>query len=282
MELGAGGLLLIAFKGPGSPVVFRIEFGSIVLEMGLLVSVFWLPSSPSQGKTHREELCRQFEQIRQEGMLVAQYKMIFSELARHAIWLVPTERGRIRRFIDDLNYGLYFIMTRAIASRARFDESHHSRGRPWRPTQIACLVHRGASVSHGSYNACSFQSSFNASSAQSSYNASSSQVSTGSSSGYQGQELRQIRGCFECGDLSHLKRNFLRLLRRVPQQSSQAMVLAPAATPYAHPSRGGAQVARGCLIGGGRLGGSQARFYAFPTRPEVVASNTMITCIVSV
>ncbi|XP_070057118.1 uncharacterized protein [Nicotiana tomentosiformis] len=41
-------------------------------------------------QTHREELHRQFEQLCQDGMSVTQYEMRFSELAGHAVWLVPT------------------------------------------------------------------------------------------------------------------------------------------------------------------------------------------------
>ncbi|XP_070045093.1 uncharacterized protein [Nicotiana tomentosiformis] len=123
-------------------------------------------------------------------MSVTQYEMRFSELAHHVIWLVPTQRERIRRFIDGLNYGLRSVMTQEIASGARFDEvvdiarrldkvhsqerkereatrprcsgdfndvsfggqPHYNRGRPYRPTQMACPVHRGASASHGSYS----------------------------------------------------------------------------------------------------------------------------------
>ncbi|XP_070057055.1 uncharacterized protein [Nicotiana tomentosiformis] len=48
-------------------------------------------------QSHREELRRQFEQLRQDDMSVTRYEMRFSELARHAVWLVPTDRERIRR-----------------------------------------------------------------------------------------------------------------------------------------------------------------------------------------
>ncbi|XP_070032815.1 uncharacterized protein [Nicotiana tomentosiformis] len=72
--------------------------------------------------TRMEELRRQFEQLRQEGMSVTQYVMRFSELAHHAIWLVPTERERIKRFTDGLNYGLRFVMTQEIASGTMFDD----------------------------------------------------------------------------------------------------------------------------------------------------------------
>ncbi|XP_070045438.1 uncharacterized protein [Nicotiana tomentosiformis] len=73
-------------------------------------------------QTRKEKLCRQFEQLLQEGMFVTQYEMRFSELALHAVWLVPTERERIRRFIDGLHYQLHFVMTRESVSGARFDE----------------------------------------------------------------------------------------------------------------------------------------------------------------
>ncbi|XP_070036912.1 uncharacterized protein [Nicotiana tomentosiformis] len=73
-------------------------------------------------QTRREELCRQFEQVRYEGMTVTQYEMRFAELTRHAVWLVPTEMEKIRRFNDGLNYGLRFIMAQEVATNARFDQ----------------------------------------------------------------------------------------------------------------------------------------------------------------
>ncbi|XP_070049189.1 uncharacterized protein [Nicotiana tomentosiformis] len=119
--------------------------------------------------------------------------MRFSEFARHAVWLVPTNRERIRRFIDGLMYQLRLLMTIKRVSGATFDEvvniarqievvhsqergdrevkrprsssnfggipsggqSYHSRGRPYRPAQTTRPTHRGASASHGSYSAYS-------------------------------------------------------------------------------------------------------------------------------
>lgn len=62
--------------------------------------------------SRREKLCRQFEQHRQGDMSVTRYEMRFSELTRHTIWLVPTDRERIRRFIDGLTFQLRLLMTR--------------------------------------------------------------------------------------------------------------------------------------------------------------------------
>ncbi|XP_070047310.1 uncharacterized protein [Nicotiana tomentosiformis] len=161
--------------------------------------------------SRREELCRLFEQLLQDGMYVTQYEMRFSKLDRHAVWLVPTDRERISRFIDGLMYQLRFLMTRERVSCATFDEvvdiarlievvcnqehgereakrprgsgnfdgvpsggqSYHNRGRPYRPAQTTRPAHSGASASHGSYSAHSGQSSFSALPAQSSHHASS-------------------------------------------------------------------------------------------------------------
>ena len=69
-----------------------------------------------------EELLRQFEWLRQGEMTVMQYEMRFLELARHDIWLVPTDRERIRRFVDGLTYQLRILMTRERVNCDTFEE----------------------------------------------------------------------------------------------------------------------------------------------------------------
>ncbi|XP_070056753.1 uncharacterized protein [Nicotiana tomentosiformis] len=138
-------------------------------------------------------------------------------------------------------------------------------------------AHRGASASHGSYSAHSGQSSFSALPAQSSHHASSTQPSTDTSSAYQEQQFRQRRGCFECGELGHFKRDCPRLLSEAPQHSSRPMTPAPIVTPPTLPARGGGQASRCRPRGGGRSCGGQARFNAFPARPDIIASDAVIT-----
>ena len=53
---------------------------------------------------------------------MSQYESRFSELARHAIWMVPTDRERIRRFVDGLTYQLHILMTRERVMGATFEE----------------------------------------------------------------------------------------------------------------------------------------------------------------
>nr|XP_018630035.1 uncharacterized protein LOC104107271 [Nicotiana tomentosiformis] len=50
-----------------------------------------------------DELRRQFEHLKQGTMSVTEYEMEFSKLAEYAPNLIPTEREKVRRFIEGLN-----------------------------------------------------------------------------------------------------------------------------------------------------------------------------------
>ncbi|XP_070057751.1 uncharacterized protein [Nicotiana tomentosiformis] len=60
------------------------------------------------------------------------------------------------------------------------------------------------------------------------------------------------------------------------------MIPAPIAPPAVRSPRGGGQVGRGRPRGGGQPRGASARFYAFPARLDVVASDAVIIGIISV
>ncbi|XP_070047474.1 uncharacterized protein [Nicotiana tomentosiformis] len=202
-------------------------------------SVFILEKFMSQSR--REELRRQFEQLRQDGMFVMQYAMRFSELTRHAVWLVPTDRNWIRRFIDGLTYQLRLLMTRERVLGATFDEVvdiarqmemvrsqerrereakrprgpgdfsgvpsggkfYRGRSRPYKHVQTDRLVHRGESSSHGSYSSHQSQPSIDALPAQSSSRAPSVQGSfaPGASSSYSGSRPDLVRTTISIGEL---------------------------------------------------------------------------------
>ncbi|XP_070050327.1 uncharacterized protein [Nicotiana tomentosiformis] len=186
---------------------------------------------------------------------MTRYEMRFSKLACHAVWLVPTDRERIGRFIDGLTYQLRLLMTTDRVSGATFDkvvdiarqiemvlsqerrereakrprgpgdysgvpsggQFHRGRGHSYIHAQTGRPAHRGASASHGSYNAHSGQSSFSALPVLISHHALSAQASAGHSSGYQEQQFRQRRGYFKCGEFGHFKRGCPKLLSRVSQ-----------------------------------------------------------------
>ncbi|XP_070057795.1 uncharacterized protein [Nicotiana tomentosiformis] len=79
--------------------------------------------------TRREELRKQFEYLRQEDLSVTQYEMRFSELSRYVVWLVPTEREKIRRFINGLNHQFRFVMTLGNIAGAKFNGMVYSARR---------------------------------------------------------------------------------------------------------------------------------------------------------
>ncbi|XP_070040001.1 uncharacterized protein [Nicotiana tomentosiformis] len=159
-------------------------------------------------------------------MSVTQYEMRFFELARHIVWLVPTNRERIKRSIDNLTYQLRLLMTRKRVSGATFDEMvdiarkievvysqergereakrarrwsgfsgvpsrgeyYHNMGRPYRHAHMGRPVPHGASSNHSLYSSHQGQSSLSALPAQSSSRAPSVQGSfaPGASSSYSG------------------------------------------------------------------------------------------------
>lgn len=148
-----------------------------------------------------EELCHHFEQLHREGMSVSQYEMRFLELTRHTIWLVPIEKKRIRRFIDDVNYKLCFVVTRMHQvlglmrwlilldrqsqsvlrgirrQRPRGSDGFSSvpsgtvlpqQGLSYRSAHMAYMVHHGSLATYSSYSARPGQSSLSALPAQNS------------------------------------------------------------------------------------------------------------------
>nr|XP_009771166.1 PREDICTED: uncharacterized protein LOC104221740 [Nicotiana sylvestris] len=146
-------------------------------------------------------------------MIVSQYEVRFSKLARYAPWMVPTDRERIRRFVDGVNYPIRILMARERILRHTFEDavdvardietdrrlkreereakrprrlaSHsgapsrgqfqQSRGRSYKPHQSARPEYRGPSSGRGHQGFQQGQSSLSALPAQSSSRASSIQ-----------------------------------------------------------------------------------------------------------
>ncbi|XP_070036126.1 uncharacterized protein [Nicotiana tomentosiformis] len=205
-------------------------------------------------------------------MTVLEYAIRFSELARHAPILVPTDRERVCRFIEGLDYDIKICMARELQIDTPFQQvmeiakniegllgmerdskeakrsrrsggfsgfysstrTHYSRGSTSRPAQSSHQVTRSAPVS--SYNAPPTQDSYNG---YSSYPAQTQ---------YE-QSLPQ-RGCYECGDTRHIMRVCPRLGRGGFYQITQTIGPNAGNTPRAQPVRGGGQAGRGSLRGG--------------------------------
>ncbi|XP_070045577.1 uncharacterized protein [Nicotiana tomentosiformis] len=89
--------------------------------------------------TLRDDYHRQFECLQQGSMNVTHYETYFVDLARHALLFLPTNRERVRRFIDGLTYPIRLqiaketegdISFQTIANVARWIEVvlAHERG----------------------------------------------------------------------------------------------------------------------------------------------------------
>ncbi|XP_070035337.1 uncharacterized protein [Nicotiana tomentosiformis] len=101
----------------------------------------------------------------------------------------------------------------------------------------------------------------------------------------QPQQTCSPRACFECGDTHHMVRDFPKLRRGAPPQTTQASRIPPGpqgsqsmvVTPPAQRAIGGDRAGRGRPREGG-----QAIYYALPARIEEVTSDSVITSIVPV
>ncbi|XP_070005440.1 uncharacterized protein [Nicotiana sylvestris] len=165
-------------------------------------------------------------------MTVTQYEMRFFELARHVVWMVPTDRERIKRFVDGLTYQLRILVTRERVTTATFEEV----------VDIACEIEivrrqereereakrpRGSgsfssAPSRGQFQqgrGRSFRQAHSACPAQSSSRALSVQGSSmpGPSTGHSDargslQSSSLVLGsCYECGEFGHMRRQCPRL-----------------------------------------------------------------------
>ncbi|XP_070046156.1 uncharacterized protein [Nicotiana tomentosiformis] len=204
-------------------------------------------------------------------MSVTQYKTHFVDLARHALLLLPTERERVRRFIDGLVQPIKLQMDKETRSEFSFQTTanvarriemvlsqergpvsdkrpRHSsnfrgassggrgtygRGHPPRTFYSALQVSHGVSGSYGPIMPYSRQPAFSTHPAyisapplQSHYDDYPTRLGL-----LQVQQPRQQDGCYECGNIGHIRRYCPRLSSNRSQQDSRAIIPAPVAPP---------------------------------------------------
>ncbi|XP_070036187.1 uncharacterized protein [Nicotiana tomentosiformis] len=239
--------------------------------------------------TLREEYRRHFECLQQGSMTVTQYETRFVDLARHAIVLLPTEKERVRRFIDELTYTIRLQMAKETGSDISFQTTvniarqielvhaqeigsvsykrprysgnfrgassggrgTYGRGHPPKPFYSALQASHGASGSHGPIMSYSRQQTFSAHSTPISAPSLQSHYSRypACSGHLQLQQPQQQDECYDCGNIGHIRRYCPRLSSNRSQQDSRAIIPAPVAPSPSRPARGRGQTARG----GGRV-----------------------------
>ncbi|XP_070037181.1 uncharacterized protein [Nicotiana tomentosiformis] len=221
-------------------------------------------------------------------MTVTQYETRFVDLARHVIVFLPTEKEKVRRFIDGLTYTIKIQMDK----ETRNDISFQTTVNIARRIELVCSQERGL-VSYkrhrhfGNFRGASsggrdtYSRGYPPRPFYSALQASQLQL----------QQPQQQDVCYECGNIGHIRRYFPRLSSNRSQQDSRAIIPAPVAPPLGRPARGRGQTARGggqVVRGGGQpvrgrprdvapSDGAQPQFYAFSVRPKAESSDVVIT-----
>ncbi|XP_070004218.1 uncharacterized protein [Nicotiana sylvestris] len=220
--------------------------------------------------TTQEEKRRQFEQLQQGSMIVTLYENHFVELSRHAILLLPTERERVRRFIEGLAQPIRLQMAKETGTEISFQDAANvarrvesvlgmggqgsdkrprhssgfssassgggasfSRGQSSRPFHSALQASHGTSGGRGSYMPPYSQPVYSAPSAPIREHPLQSY--------YRGQPARQGQssyqeGCFECGEYGHIRRACPKLSGIISICDRAASVLFDPGTTYSYVS----------------------------------------------
>nr|XP_033514981.1 uncharacterized protein LOC117279533 [Nicotiana tomentosiformis] len=180
-----------------------------------------------------DELHSEFEHLCQEGMIVTQYAIRFTELSCYADPLVSTERDIVRRFVEVLTYNLRFGIAREMETENTFHHAveisrrlvcSHMREREDKEANkpsgfggFSCSYSRANALpargSHSGYSSCPGQTRF--------------------------QHPHPHKGCYAFSDMRLIVRDYPRFQESIPQQGNQAMIPAPDATPPAQPARDG-------------------------------------------
>ncbi|XP_070007506.1 uncharacterized protein [Nicotiana sylvestris] len=208
------------------------------------------------------------------------YEARYSELSRHSLMILPTDGERVQRFIAGLHSGIRANMTREVemgtpyqpvVEIARRIEGYRLRGREkmqqnkrarfsgefrgalarGKAIQGSSSGYSGPEGSSGSYFSAMTESLYRPMAIQA-----SSSGSTGHKSQPSGQQVTALWGCFECGNLGHMRRYCPRLRGKT--------------------RRGQPDTASS---GGGQPAGAPVRFYALPARRDTLASEAVIIVI---
>ncbi|XP_070041126.1 uncharacterized protein [Nicotiana tomentosiformis] len=212
--------------------------------------------------------------------------MRFSELSRHALMTIPIDAERVQRFVAGLHTGIQATMAREVEMGTSYElviniarriegVCQHGRDQATRDKRFRYSIEFKGAPAGGKGQFVRVQSSrptyptsppprgapmrpYFSAMPESSYSPPIIQGSSSGYSGHQGQTSSQQptvpRGCFECGDLSHVRRFYPRLQGKAVQQGQQPMITVPTAPPAVRPPRGGEQVGRGHPRGGDQSG----------------------------
>ncbi|XP_070035287.1 uncharacterized protein [Nicotiana tomentosiformis] len=234
-----------------------------------------------------DELRRQFEHLKHGTMSVTEYEMEFIKLAEYVPNLIPTEREKVRRFIESLNAHIekdmtshqddktYLQVVNIATRKEAFDKiAREARDNSKKTRTIG--IYSGFSVGGKNMNhSAHIQSTAHLSPYPAPLRHDHKRHS--------GKCLLGQKCCFRCHDLGHIKRDRPSLgqapgktLTRQETSMGNSIVVPPPVR--ASNTQSGCGANRGVAQGGGR----PTRFYAVLDRQNAEASNIVITCILSI
>ncbi|XP_070023192.1 uncharacterized protein [Nicotiana sylvestris] len=199
--------------------------------------------------SEREALRYQFEQLEQGQMTVTDYDVRFSELSRHALMILPTDVERVRRFVAGLHSSIKANMAREMEMRTHYqlvvEITRRFEGNRLRGREQMQQDKRAR-----------FSGEFRGAPTR-------GRAIQGSSDGYLGPQ-----GSSDS------------YFSAMPESSySPPTIQASSSRSTCHQGRGQPATAQS---GGGQPADAPARFYALPARPDALASDAVITGIISV
>ncbi|XP_070036924.1 uncharacterized protein [Nicotiana tomentosiformis] len=180
-------------------------------------------------QTLRDAWRIEFEQLHQGTISVSEYAIRFSELCLHAPAFVSTGRERVRRFIEGLDYGLRFSMARELEMDTLYQQVVEIAWRleGMRGLEIEDRKAKRPRDSGGYSGARAPVAARHAHLAQPLSSAPPAWGAFSRQSSRPGQDQFQQpcppRACVLCGDTRHMVRDYPRLRRGAPPQTTHAL-----------------------------------------------------------
>ncbi|XP_070054368.1 uncharacterized protein [Nicotiana tomentosiformis] len=167
-------------------------------------------------------------------MSVTDYEARFFELSRHVFMILPTDAERVQRLTACLHYGIQVTISQEVEMGTLYEQV----------VEIARWIEGF------------FQWVF------------------GSQGQTQGQSSSAPRGCYECGELGHIRRSCPRFQGKAVEQGHQPMITALATAPAVRPARG-SPVCVSTLVGDFVIVDRDYRscivtFYIYDTRADLL------------
>nr|XP_009797364.1 PREDICTED: uncharacterized protein LOC104243805 [Nicotiana sylvestris] len=179
----------------------------------------------------RDDMRRQFEQLRQGSMIVTEYEAKFTNLASYAPFLVADEHEKVRRFVDGLEHRYRGSVVRDVRDGS-YEES--------RPTQSESVVQSSRSTYPARQGQQQTQRKDN-----DSYQPGQHPRCSNCGRNHSGRCFGTYGACFTCGQKGHIAKYCPRGYSATSHATPQPQRTFTGTQAQTQPTRAAPQVARG-------------------------------------